>query len=77
MYKQYYGMSHNPFEKDLDKFFSDLNKETLEVQKRFLMIRNGEQESAYAQSLCSNCIEASREIIKLYNRQNNFRLTIF
>lgn len=56
------------FEKDLDKFFSDLNKETLEVQKRFLMIRNGEQESAYVQSLCSNCIEASREIIKLYNK---------
>ena len=49
----------------------NLNKETLEVQKRFLMIRNGEQESAYAQSLCSNCIEASREIIKLYNKNKN------
>lgn len=54
--------------KQVDIFFKELNEQSPNVQKQFLQIKNGEQESAFAQSLYTNSIESTKEILKLYKK---------
>lgn len=52
-------------EKERKTFFKELKNENTNVQKEFLLMRKGEHESAFAQSLYSNYIESSRDLLNM------------